>query len=41
MDTMIFLEVITGLTMYAIATVSEKYVKTYNAEVWEMMNEED
>lgn len=35
--------IITALTLLALATVLEKYVKTYRPEVWEELNrfEED
>ena len=38
MDSMTLLELITGLTLYAIAVTAEKYVKTYNADIWDALN---
>ena len=41
MDSMTLLECIAGITAYAIATIAEKYVKTYVPDVWDELNKED
>ena len=41
MDSMILLEMITGLTAYAIGAVAEKYIRSYDNATWEELNKED
>lgn len=35
---MLILEIMAGLTAYAVAIVAEKYVKTYKPEIWQELN---
>lgn len=41
MNSMILLELFAGLTAYAIATVAERYIRSYDNATWEEMNKED
>lgn len=39
MDTITLLEMIASLTAYAIAITAETYIKRYNSDVWETLNQ--
>jgi hypothetical protein len=41
MDTMILLELIAGLTAYAIGATAERYIRSYDNATWSELNEED